>query len=80
MPWGAGDDPQVPAVTSLLGELRRPVIYQFKQKPGWGMGSPPLWVIMLLRVFFTGLKDLLGVPPPSFTVIYSKGLQLLILQ
>lgn len=45
------------------------------------MGSPPLWVIMLLRVFFTGLEDLLGVPPPpSFTVIYSKGLQLLILQ
>lgn len=29
------------------------------------MGSPPLWVIMLLRVFFTGLKDLLGVPPPQ---------------
>lgn len=79
MPRAAGNDPQVPAVTSLLGELRRPVIYQFKQKPRWGMGSPPLWVIMLLRVFFTGPEDLLGVPP-SFTVIYSKGLQLLILQ
>lgn len=53
VPWGTGEDPQIPAVTSLLlSELRRPVIYQSK-KTHWGTGAPSLWVIMpLLHVLY----------------------------